>query len=502
MPTASSHPAEHDDTWDVIVVGAGPPGENAADYAIRGSHRRAVLVEKELLGGECSYWACIPSKAMLRPAELIAAARHMPGVAQLVGDRPLDVGAVLDRRDRFVGRHDDSGQVAWAQGRGIDVVRGRGHLIGDRTMEVTSAGGAVRTLRARHAVVLATGTRATIPPVPGLSEARPWTSRDVTNLHEVPDRVVVIGGGVVACESVTWLHALGCSSISIVEPAPRLMGRTEAFVGELLAEQFRKAGIALHLATGVAGVARRAVGDAGEGLLHGGEVTVTLADGSTIVADEVVVAAGRTPNSDDLGLDTVGVSTDKAGFVEVDEHLTVPGTDWLYAVGDLTGRALLTHMGKYQARIAGDVIGARAEGRPLDGDRYRDVADPRAVPQVTFTDPEVGSVGYSADEAAARGIDVEVVDYEIGKVSGASLFREDYVGRARFVIDRDTDTLVGATFVGDGVAELVHSATVAVVGRVPVAVLWHAVPSFPTISEIWLRLLETLRDRREGRAGR
>jgi dihydrolipoamide dehydrogenase len=281
-----------------------------------------------------------------------------------------------------------------------------------------------------------------------------------------------------------------------VEGGPRLLGRTEPFAGEIVADRLRKAGVDVRLTTRVERVERTAPEDTGEGRVHGGEVRVTLSDGATVVVDEVVVAAGRTPNSDAIGLDSVGVRANDHGYVDVDDHLTVPGTDWLYAVGDLCGRALLTHMGKYQARVAGDVIAARAAGRPLDGIRFTDVADGRAVPQVTFTDPEVGSVGLTAEQARKAGLDVETVEHDLAAVAGSALFRDDYVGRAVLVVDRAADTLVGATFVGSGIAELVHSATVAVVGEVPVSVLWHAVPSYPTVSEIWLRLLETLRGQR------
>jgi dihydrolipoamide dehydrogenase len=203
-----------------------------------------------------------------------------------------------------------------------------------------------------------------------------------------------------------------------------------------------------------------------------------------------VVATGRTPTTADLGLSTVGLSVD--GYVPVDDHLAVTGVDgeWLYAVGDVNGRALLTHMGKYQGRIAGAVIGALAEGRDVGGPRYRDLADNGRVPQVTFTDPQVASVGLTEAVARGQGVDVETVEYDLGNVSGAALLRDGYTGRAKLVIDRASDTLVGATFVGPEVAEMVHAATVAIIGRVTLATLWHAVPSYPTVSEIWLRLLE------------
>jgi pyruvate/2-oxoglutarate dehydrogenase complex dihydrolipoamide dehydrogenase (E3) component len=476
--------------YDVVVIGGGPPGENAAHYAIKSGGRTAAIVERELLGGECSFWACMPSKALLRPVELYDAAATMPGVSSAVTG-PIDVAAVLERRDGVVHRLDDSSQVKWAEGVGIEVLRGRGRLAGARTVEVVAADGFVRVVRARHAVVIATGTTAAVPPVPGLREALPWTSRDVTNLHEVPRRVAVVGGGVVACEAAVWLRGLGVTELTVVQRGPRLLARNEPFASDLLVERLREQGVRVLLSASLDSVRRDGPADTGTGRVHGGPVTLVV-DGETITADEVVVATGRTPATADLGLDTVDLRPDRRGFLPTDDHLAVQGVpgEWLYAVGDVNGRALLTHMGKYQARICGAVIAARAEGRPLDGPGYRDVADHGAVPQVTFTDPQVASVGLTEAEARDKGGDVETVEYDLGWVAGASLLRDGYRGRAKLVIDRPSDTLLGATFVGPEVAELVHAATVAVVGKVPLSTLWHAVPSYPTLSEIWLRLLE------------
>ncbi|MBV9941921.1 MAG: NAD(P)/FAD-dependent oxidoreductase, partial [Solirubrobacterales bacterium] len=279
-----------DDSWDVIVIGGGPAGENVAHYAIKDSDRTAVIVEAELLGGECSYWACMPSKALLRPVEVMASGRALPGVsARLSGS--LDVDAVLGRRDSFTHKHDDSGQVEWARGEGIDVVRGRGRLAGERTVEVGAADGRARTLHAREAVVIATGTTPSIPPVDGLAEARPWTSRDVTNLTEVPGRVAMIGGGVVACEATTWLQGLGAREITMIEPEAALLAHLEPFVGELIAERFRELGIEVLLRTRVDAVERPSAEVTGVGRIHGGPARVTVG-GSTFEVDEVVVAAG------------------------------------------------------------------------------------------------------------------------------------------------------------------------------------------------------------------
>ncbi|CAM2779167.1 NAD(P)/FAD-dependent oxidoreductase [Prescottella defluvii] len=479
--------------FDVIVIGGGPAGENAAAYAIAGSDRTAALVEHQLVGGECSYWACMPSKALLRPVEVLGTARHMPGVEEKVNAYGLDVAAVLARRDGFTHNLDDSSQVLWADSVGIDVIRGSAALTGVREVTVGD-----RVLRARHAVVLATGTTATVPGVPGLREALPWTSRDATNVREIPKRLAVVGGGVVACEAATWLHELGADEVTLVVRGSELLSRTEPFAGTMVAEKMRKHGIGLRFGTGLESVSRTDPSDTGIGHIHGGPVTLTLSgadsDSGTEV-DEILVATGRTPATAGLGLEALGLPG--RGYVAVDDHLTAVGVDgdWLYAVGDVNGRSPLTHMGKYQARVCGDVIAARAEGRPLDGPRFVASADHGQVPQVVFTTPEVAAVGRTERQARADGLDVEVVEVDID-VAGAALSRDDYTGRAALVIDRATDTVVGATFVGSGVAELVHAATVAVVGRVPVETLWHAVPSYPTVSEVWLRLLEARRQSR------
>lgn len=478
--------------FDVIVIGGGPAGENAAAYAIAGSDRTAALVEHELVGGECSYWACMPSKALLRPVEVLGTARHMPGVEEKVNAYGLDTEAVLARRDGFTHNLDDSSQVLWADSVGIDVIRGTARITGVREVKVGD-----RVLRARHAVVLATGTRASVPDLPGLRDALPWTSRDATNVREVPARLAVVGGGVVACEAATWMHELGADEVTLLVRGSALLERTEPFAGELVAEKLRKHGVNVRFGTSLQTASRPGAADTGVGRIHGGPVTLTVSgDGSDseLTVDELLVATGRTPATTGLGLDLLGLPDH--GYVGVDDHLTVTGVDgeWLYAVGDVNGRALLTHMGKYQARVCGDVIAARAEGRPLDGPRFVASADHGQVPQVVFTTPEVAAVGRTESQARADGLDTEVVTVDID-VAGAALSRDDYSGRASLVIDRATDTVVGATFVGSGVAELVHAATVAVVGKVPLESLWHAVPSYPTVSEVWLRLLEARRDR-------
>ncbi|MFG2267360.1 dihydrolipoyl dehydrogenase family protein [Streptomyces sp. NPDC048720] len=473
--------------WDVIVLGGAAAGENAAQYASQFSDLSSVLVEDRLLGGECSYWACMPSKALLRPAEVVDAAAHLPGVSAR-----LDPAGVFARRDRVINGLDDTSQVEWAVNTGIDVVRGYGRLAGERLVVVSRPDGSTRTLTARQAVVVDTGSCPAVPDVPGLRAALPWTSRDVTTMSEVPHRVVILGGGVVACEAATWLHALG-AEVTVVHRGERLLARNEPFAGTLVAEELRGAGVRLLPGQNMTQVKRSDTRDTGEGRVHGGEVSVTLDDGTIIAADEVVVAAGRTPNTDDIGMETVGLPP--GGFLDVDDQQCVRAADgtWLYAIGDVCGRALLTHMGKYQARIAGDAIAARAAGH---ADLPSAAAGHVGAPQVVFTTPEVGSAGATEQQAREAGLDVETVEYDLAALAGTYVMREGYRGRAKLVVDRGEDVVVGATFVGSGIAELVHSATTAIVGRVPVPTLWHVVPSYPTASEIWLRLLETLRERR------
>ncbi|MGP4045937.1 dihydrolipoyl dehydrogenase family protein [Streptomyces sp. 2A115] len=477
---------ENTRTYDVIVIGAGPVGENVGDRTIAAG-LSTVLVESELAGGECSYWACEPSKALLRPVLLRADAVHVPGLDPAVKG-PLDVEAVLAHRNRMSADWKDDGQVEWIKSAGIDLLRGHGRLAGEREVSVETPEGDTVRLRARHAVAVCTGSSAALPALPGIESLRPWTSRDATSAQQPPQRLVIVGAGVVGVEMATAWQALG-SRVTLLAREDGLLPRMETFAGELITERLREAGADVRFNVSVVGAER--VGD-GEG-----EVRVALSDGGELTADEILFATGRAPRSQDIGLGTVGL--DPGDWLATDDSLTVtavPG-NWLYAVGDVNRRALFTHQGKYQARVAGSVIAARARGEQLDTGRWAphsSTADIEAVPGVVFTDPEVASVGLTVREAERTGRAVEVVDYEIGHLAGAVQYRPDYRGRARILIDRDRQVVVGATFVGPGVAELLYSATVAITGEVPVERLWHAVPAFPTISEVWLRLLETRRD--------
>ncbi|GAA2893379.1 MULTISPECIES: dihydrolipoyl dehydrogenase family protein [Streptomyces] len=467
--------------YDVVVLGAGPVGENVADRA-RAAGLTTAVVESELVGGECSYWACMPSKALLRPVIARADARRVPGLSQSV-QGPLDAAAVLAHRDYYTSHWKDDGQVGWLDSIDADLYRGHGRLTGPRTVTVTGPDGAEHVLTARHAVAVCTGSRASLPELPGIDEVRPWTSREATSSRSVPGRLIVVGGGVVATEMATVWQALG-SEVTMLVRGKGLLPRMEPFAGELIAEALTEAGTDVRTGTSVESVTR-----------EGDTVVAVTGTGDRIEADEILFATGRAPRTDDIGLETIGL--DAGSWLPVDDSLRVTGHDWLYAVGDVNQRALLTHQGKYQARIAGAAIAARAAGETLlaqPWSAHAATADHAAVPQVVFTDPEAAAVGLSLAEAEQAGHRVKAVDVDLSTVAGAGLYADGYKGRARMVVDVEAEILRGVTLVGPGVGELIHSATIAVAGEVPVSRLWHAVPSYPTISEVWLRLLEAYRD--------
>jgi pyruvate/2-oxoglutarate dehydrogenase complex dihydrolipoamide dehydrogenase (E3) component len=475
-------------TFDVIVIGAGPTGENVADRAVKGG-LTAAIVESNLVGGECSYYACIPSKVLLRSAAAVQEARRVDGAKQAITSA-VDASAVLARRTKFTESWKDDSQVDWLKGAKVTLLRGRGHLAGERMVEVSATDGSVTRLTARQAVVICTGTSPMAPAIPGLAEASPWTNREATRTERIPSRLAVLGGGPVGCELAQAFHSLGTKEVTIIDRDDRLLQRYEPFVGEKIAGTFRELGISVHTSANVTRVQRRSPGGPVQ-LWFDGPNTPD----NSIEANEVLVATGRVPNTKDIGLETVSLKPGE--WLEVDDTCRVKGvpSGWLYAAGDVNHRILLTHMGKYQARACGDAIVARAKGE-LDGSpkpwsRWAATADHAAVPQVVFTDPEAAAVGLTEAQANHAGLRVRAVEYDMSHISGAKIVADGYQGHAKMIVDEDRRVMVGATLVGQDVGELIHAFTVAVVGEVPLDRLWHAVPSFPTMSEIWLRLLES-----------
>jgi pyruvate/2-oxoglutarate dehydrogenase complex dihydrolipoamide dehydrogenase (E3) component len=422
-----------------------------------------AIVEPHLIGGECSFYACMPSKALLRPGELLAEVRRIPGVAEAVtGD--LDARAVLERRDEIIHDLDDSHMEPWLTDRGVTIVRGAGRFEGERRVVVGDD-----TLVAGQAVIVATGSAPVIPPIDGLREARIWTNREVTTSKEVPERLAILGGGVVGVEMAQAWSSLG-SHVSLVEAGERVLAREEPFASEQVEDALREHGVEIHKGAKAAAVRS---GD--------GEIEVELETGDKVSGDELLVAIGRRPNTTDLGLDTIGLEPGKP--IEVDDFMRA--SDWLYAIGDVNGRALLTHMGKYHARIAADnILGPGGPCLILDGAR---------APRVVFTDPQVAAVGYTLEAAQAAGINASAVEVSTQASAGASFYgRDETPGTSRLVIDDDARLMVGATFTGPEVSEWLQAATIAVVGEVPLERLAHAVPAFPTRSEVWLYLMEQL----------
>jgi pyruvate/2-oxoglutarate dehydrogenase complex dihydrolipoamide dehydrogenase (E3) component len=472
--------------FDVIVIGAGAVGENVAGRVVQGG-LTAVLIEAELVGGECSYWACMPSKALLRPGTALHGAQAVPGAAEAV-TRTLDVAAVLKRRDYFTSNWEDDSQVKWVEETGIELIRGSGRLTAPRKVEVTGLDGNSYALTARHAVVVATGSTPNVPPVEGLGDIEYWTTREATSARAVPRRLAVLGGGVAGTELAQAYARLG-SAVTLVARGDllRVFPREAA---DLVAAGLRADGVDLRLRTGTQSVRKN----------DDGSFTLTLDGGATVTADKLLVSTGRSPALEGLGLENAGItaaegrplrlSTDATGLVT---GTAGDGSPWLYAVGDAAGKVMLTHQGKYEARATGDAIAARARGEltgePEPWSRYTQTADEHAIPNVVFTDPEIANVGRTVERAEKDGFKVSSVELPI-QVAGSSLHAQNYEGWAQLVVDEDRKVLLGATFAGPDVAELLHAATIAIVGEVPMDRLWHAVPSYPTISEVWLRLLE------------
>jgi pyruvate/2-oxoglutarate dehydrogenase complex dihydrolipoamide dehydrogenase (E3) component len=451
-------------TFDVVVVGAGPAGEVAAGR-LGGAGLSVAIVEDRLVGGECSYWACMPSKSLLRPYEALAEARRIPGAAE-AATGTLDVQAVLDRRDEVIHDLDDSVQLPWLADRGVELVRGVARLAGERRVVVGD-----EELEAARAVILATGSLPSMPPIDGLDAIDDaWTNREATTAKRIPERLVIMGGGVVGVEMSQAFQTLG-SQVTLIEGERRLLPREEEYACAQVTEALASYGVDIR--TGQKASKVSTDGDA---------VSVETADGGRAEGDTLLVALGRTPQTAGLGLDTVGLPEDRP--VEVDALMRADGHPWLYAIGDINGRALFTHMGKYQGRIAADHITGKDTALAHG-------ADGPLSPRVIFTEPQVAAVGHTSDTAASAGLEVDVVETSTSGNAGGSFYGRNAVGTARLLIDRSRGVVVGATITGAEVGEMLHAATVAIVGEVPLERLRHAVPCFPTRSEIWLSLLES-----------
>ena len=443
-------------SFDVVVIGAGPAGEVAAGR-LGQSGLSVALVEQHLVGGECSYYACMPSKALIRPGELLAETKRVPGIRT----DGLDVATVLARRDEVIHDLDDSVQVPWLDERGVELVRGHAEFAGERRVAVGDD-----VFVAAKAVIVATGSGPVVPPIPGLAESQPWGNREATTAKSAPERLVILGGGVVGVELAQAWMSLG-TSVVLLEGSPRVIVREEPFASAEVEAALREAGVDVRTNSRAVSVARD------------GDVTVTMGDGSTASGDELLVAVGRKPSTENLGLESIGLEPGKP--VEVGSNLRSPRHDWLYAIGDANGRALLTHMGKYQGRLAADSILGR---------NVTLVSDGPLSPRVIFTGPQVAAVGHTLGSAEAAGMVVRAIDVETGANAGASFVGRGAPGTSRLVIDDVRGVIAGATFTGVEVAEMLHAATIAVVAEVPLERLVHAVPCFPTRSELWLKLLE------------
>lgn len=442
--------------FDAVTLGMGPGGEVAASRLIAGGKRVAV-VEKELIGGECAYWACIPSKTLLRPPEVKDEARRAFGT----GTPTLELKEVFDYRDYMIRNLDDSGQVNGYEKQGATVIKGEGRISGPGKVEVKG-----ETLQAEH-IIIATGSAPNMPPVEGLDDVTVWTNREVTTSREVPGRTLIIGGGPNGIEAAQWLSRFG-SEVTIVQSPDRLINREDPQVSELIEAALEEEGI--RVLTGRKAV--RACSD-GEGAV------VELDDGAEVATDVVVIAAGRKPRTEGIGLESVGIEPDGKGF-PIDDRCRI--ADGVWALGDVTGVALFTHVAMYQGRIVADNI--------LGKERR---ADYRGIPRVVFSDPEIAACGLTEERAQEEGIDVVSTTLDLTRaIARPWTYEEDPRGTLSLVADRERRVLVGAWAVAPLAGEWIHQASQAIRAEIPIEKLLDSMAQFPTYSEAYLKALERL----------
>ncbi len=446
---------------DVIVIGSGPGGEAAVSRLVKGG-LSVALVEKELIGGECAYWACIPSKTLLRAVQARAEASDVAGL----GTPPLDWAGLRNYRDYMIRHLDDTEQVTGYRKRGVTVIKGTARLIGRNPWQIQVAG---QQLTADH-VILATGSTPIRPPIDGLDQARVWTNREATTLTEIPERAVMIGGSAVGVELGQFLTRMG-SHVTLVHRGPRLLEREDPRVGELVAEQLGKDGIDIHTGSQPRAVRR-----------DGTTTTmIDLDDGTTIATDVIVLGTGRRPQLTGLGLDAVGVAATPRGAVAIDEYCRVTD-DGLWALGDVTGVAMFTHIAMYQARVVTDnILGKRR------------TADYTGVPRVVFADPEIAAVGHTRDTARAAGLDVVTTELDLAdSIARPWTYQTHPTGKLGLLADRDRRILLGAWAVAPQTGEWIHTAALAIRAHIPIDTLLDGVAQFPTYNEAYLTALEHL----------
>jgi pyruvate/2-oxoglutarate dehydrogenase complex dihydrolipoamide dehydrogenase (E3) component len=455
--------------FDVVVVGGGPSGEEAsgrlADHGLS-----VALVEDRLVGAECVHWACMPSKALLRPYEALAEARRIPGALGAVNGR-LDVAAVLRRRDEIIGAPDDSALIPSVESHGITLVRGHGRIVDERRVMVGD-----EELEARRAVVLSVGSQPLVRAIDGLGDLEPgrlWTNRDATTTKEIPARMVVVGGGPEGVELAQAFQTLG-SQVTLIEAQQHVLPRAEEFASAQATAALESTASKFSLVTRSSASRRTAA-----------RLRFKTSAGSTPSGDVVLMAVGRRPTTKDLGIETVGL--EPGALVEIDAHMRVPTVPWLYAVGDINGRALFTHMGRYQARLAVDHISVTSTRSPMA---------PTALWLRTWRPPtrRLASVGHTSESATRAGIEFDSYDTVTSGTAlpnvGGFYYAPKAPGTTRFLVDRERRVLVGCTITGSEVVDFLHAATLALVGEIPLERIRHAVPPFPTRSELWLSLLE------------